>query len=67
MLFIGIVLLLFSALCVVSPKTVWYVAESWKSNDTTEPSGFYAYSTRIGGILLALFSLFVIYVDIFWR
>jgi len=39
---------------IVRPDVIWTIAESWKSNDGTEPSDLYILSTRIGGVMFTL-------------
>ncbi|PEJ54556.1 hypothetical protein CN692_19690 [Bacillus sp. AFS002410] len=59
----GIILLLFGGLLIANPKLIWFITESWKTENSTDPSSFYTVTTRIGGILLALFAIFTIYVS----
>ena len=39
-------------LCV--PDLVYELTESWKSNRSAEPSDFYRFSTRFGGVMFIL-------------
>nr|WP_254634923.1 DUF6199 family natural product biosynthesis protein [Paenibacillus sp. GbtcB18] len=41
----------------LAPGAVWAVKESWKSNDGTEPSDLYLFSTRIGGGIFLLIGI----------
>lgn len=54
MIILFILLFLFGLLMIFRPATVWFLLESWKSNDATEPSDLYILSTRFGGILCTL-------------
>ena len=54
MLFLGIFLLLFGLLMLVSPNTFYLITEGWKSDYATEPSSLYVWSTRFGGIMFTL-------------
>lgn len=38
----------------IKPSIIWLITESWKSNDFTEPSNLYIWSTRFGGIMMTL-------------
>ncbi|WP_028550520.1 DUF6199 family natural product biosynthesis protein [Paenibacillus sp. UNC451MF] len=51
---ISVILILLGVLMISKPSIIWHIAESWKSNDATEPSGMYIVSTRFGGIMLSL-------------
>jgi len=50
----GIFLIIAGVTMIVKPSILWLIAESWKSNDGTEPSDFYNWSTRFGGILMTI-------------
>ncbi|WP_186673436.1 DUF6199 family natural product biosynthesis protein [Sporosarcina sp. BP05] len=50
----GVFLLIAGVTMIVKPSILWLIAESWKSNDGTEPSDFYNGSTRFGGILMTI-------------
>jgi hypothetical protein len=54
MILICIVLLIFSLLMIFTPKGIWVITESWKSNDATEPSDLYIWSIHFGGIMCFL-------------
>ncbi|MEH7453199.1 DUF6199 family natural product biosynthesis protein [Gottfriedia acidiceleris] len=51
---IGIILILFGFLLIVSPGAFWVVTESWKTDGATEPSSYYKWSTRFGGTMCVL-------------
>jgi hypothetical protein len=36
------------------PTLFWEITESWKSNDGTEPSDLYIFSTRFGGVMFTI-------------
>lgn len=54
MIILCILLFLFGLLMILRPTIIWFLLESWKSNDATEPSDMYIISTRFGGILCTL-------------
>ncbi|WP_369016292.1 DUF6199 family natural product biosynthesis protein [Paenibacillus sp. GbtcB18] len=56
-MFIYIVLIAVGLLMLLAPGAVWAVKESWKSNDGTEPSDLYLFSTRIGGGIFLLIGI----------
>jgi len=51
MLFGLIFIILLGLFMIITPKTIWLLAESWKSDDATEPSYLYVWSTRFGGFM----------------
>jgi len=51
MFLVGIIIMIIGITMIIKPSVIWSVTESWKSNDATEPSSFYIWSTRFGGIL----------------
>ena len=50
----GIFLLGFGLLMICFPDLFYELTESWKSSAFGEPSDFYRWHTRIGGIVFAL-------------
>lgn len=55
LLILALILILLLGLgMIISPQTVWKLKESWKSNDATEPSDLYLWSTRFGGAVFLL-------------
>ncbi|MBP1996612.1 DUF6199 family natural product biosynthesis protein [Paenibacillus eucommiae] len=54
MAILAVVLTLFGLLLLIKPSVIWTITESWKSNDATEPSDLYIWSTRFGGIMCTL-------------
>ncbi|MBU9711848.1 DUF6199 family natural product biosynthesis protein [Evansella tamaricis] len=54
MVLLGIILIIIGVTMIIKPSIIWLITESWKSNDGTEPSNFYNWSTRFGGILMTL-------------
>jgi hypothetical protein len=48
---------IFGLLSMFTPKLVWIITESWKSEDATEPSDVYIFFTRIGGVCFFLAGL----------
>ncbi|NOV02291.1 DUF6199 family natural product biosynthesis protein [Paenibacillus planticolens] len=55
--FISVLLVLLGLIMLFRPSLLWTVTESWKSNDATEPSDLYVWSTRFGGSIVALAGL----------
>ncbi|WP_372663706.1 DUF6199 family natural product biosynthesis protein [Cohnella sp.] len=55
--FLSIILALFGILMFFKPSLIWSITESWKSNDGTEPSHLYIWSTRFGGVMCTLAGL----------
>ncbi|WP_226669659.1 DUF6199 family natural product biosynthesis protein [Metabacillus litoralis] len=51
---IGIILTIIGVTMIVKPSIFWVLTESWKSNDRTEPSNLYKWSTRFGGIMMTI-------------
>lgn len=60
---IGLLFILVGGGMVISPKTFYTIVESWKSNSQGEPSGFFVFSTRFGGIMVALTGIAAIFVE----
>ncbi|WP_078548800.1 DUF6199 family natural product biosynthesis protein [Litchfieldia alkalitelluris] len=54
MVLLGIILFIIGLTMIIKPSFIWLIAESWKSEDATEPSGLYLMSTRFGGIMCSL-------------
>lgn len=58
----GIILIIIGIAIIVEPEVVWDLQEAWKVDDFfAQPSKSYLISTRISGILLIGFALFMIY------
>ncbi|MDD9270437.1 DUF6199 family natural product biosynthesis protein [Paenibacillus sp. GCM10023248] len=55
--FLGIFLVICGLLMLFKPSMIWNVTESWKSNDATEPSSLYVWSTRFGGVMVTMVGL----------
>lgn len=53
----GVFLILLGLLMLFKPPIIWSITESWKSNDATEPSNLYLWSTRFGGVMCTLAGL----------
>jgi hypothetical protein len=54
MIILMILLTLFGLVMLVRPAVIWVITESWKSNDATEPSTIYIWSTRFGGAICTI-------------
>lgn len=50
----GIILIIIGISMMIKPSLLWLITESWKSNDATEPSSLYIWSTRFGGVMVTL-------------
>ena len=51
---LSILLILGGLLMLLFPDLVYDLSESWKSNRSAEPSDFYRFSTRFGGVMFIL-------------
>jgi hypothetical protein len=51
MVVLFILLTLVGLIMLFRPAVFWSISESWKSNDATEPSNLYIWSTRFGAVL----------------
>ena len=60
MLITGIFLLSMGVFMISKPSVFWLLFESWKSNDATEPSSLYIWSTRFGGIMFIVVGICLI-------
>lgn len=60
----GVILIIVGMTMIVKPAMVWLVTESWKTNDGSEPSDFYIWSTRFGGIMVTLAGIGAILVTV---
>ncbi|MEC1525463.1 hypothetical protein P9D43_26035 [Neobacillus niacini] len=54
MLALGIFFILIGLLFIIVPSFIWWISESWKSNDGTEPSGLYLWTTRFSGMIILI-------------
>jgi hypothetical protein len=54
MLALGLFFIIIGVLFIIIPSFIWLITESWKSDDRTEPSGLYIWSTRFGGMILLI-------------
>ena len=48
----------------LKPGLIWKLTEEWKSYRADEPSEFYLKTTKIGGILFALFGIIMIMLPV---
>lgn len=53
-LLIGIFLLIMGLFMIVSPVGFYNLTESWKNNSFGEPSDFFKFSTRFGGVAMVI-------------
>ncbi|SFL36776.1 hypothetical protein SAMN03159341_105302 [Paenibacillus sp. 1_12] len=65
MVIVSILLFVFGLLMLIRPSLIWTITESWKSNDATEPSDLYLWSTRFGGVMCTLVGIAAICVYFF--
>lgn len=49
MVITAVLVILMGLFMLFRPAVVWSITEGWKSNDATEPSDLYLFSTRFGG------------------
>lgn len=56
----GIIILMLGIVIFLKPHFIWKVTEEWKSYRADEPSDLYIKSTKLGGILFALFGVTII-------
>ncbi|WP_373426068.1 DUF6199 family natural product biosynthesis protein [Paenibacillus radicibacter] len=61
MILFGIIFTIVGGCMLLFPAVVWLITESWKSNDATEPSDLYKFSTRFGGVCFFLIGLFILF------
>ncbi|MET3696620.1 hypothetical protein SAMN05877753_103135 [Bacillus oleivorans] len=54
---VGIILIINGVIMLINPSIIWFITESWKSNDFAEPSILYIWSTRFGGIISTLLGI----------
>ncbi|WP_449537643.1 DUF6199 family natural product biosynthesis protein [Ferdinandcohnia sp. Marseille-Q9671] len=59
----GIFLLIVGVVLLLKPSLVWTLTESWKTEDGTEPSSLYIWSTRFGGVMCICVGVGVIIVS----
>jgi uncharacterized membrane protein HdeD (DUF308 family) len=62
LLIMGIFLIIMGVFMVSKPSLFWLLFESWKSNDATEPSSLYTWSTVFGGIITTIVGISCIIV-----
>ena len=60
----GIIILALGIFIFLNPHLVWKLTEEWKSYRADEPSEFYLKTTKIGGILFALFGIIMIMLPV---
>lgn len=56
-LIIGIVLLICGGTMILNPRLFYNLTEGWKNDRTGEPSDLYCFSTRLGGVIIAVVGL----------
>ena len=56
----GIIIFALGMFIFLKPGLIWKLTEKWKSYRADEPSEFYLKTTKIGGILFALFGIIMI-------
>jgi hypothetical protein len=54
MIFVSIFLILLGLLMILKTSLFWKMTERWTSRDGTEPSDFYIWNTRFGGIICTI-------------
>ena len=61
----GIIIFALGMFIFLKPGLIWKLTEKWKSYCADEPSEFYLKTTKIGGILFALFGIIMIMLPAF--
>lgn len=56
----GIIIFALGMFIFLKPDLVWKLTEEWKSYRADEPSEFYLKTTKISGIIFALFGIIII-------
>ena len=56
----GIIIFAIGMFYFLKPDLLWKLTEEWKSDQADEPSEFYLKTTKIRGILFALFGIIII-------
>ena len=65
---LGIALIVCGAVMLWNPGLVYELTEAWKHDGASEPSKFWIFSTRFGGIMCVLvgtFGLVILLLDFF--
>lgn len=65
LLLLSLFITIFGLVALIKPEFIWQLTESWKSNDATEPSDFYVFSTRFGGVCCTLAGIGGLFVFFF--
>ena len=60
----GIIIFVLGMFIFLKPGLIWKLTEKWKSYRADEPSEFYLKTTKIGGILFALFGIIMIMLPV---
>ena len=60
----GIIIFTLGMFIFLKPGLIWKLTEEWKSYRADEPSEFYLKTTKIGGILFALFGIIMIMLPV---
>lgn len=62
MFFMGVFLILVGFFMIFQTEIFWKITESWKSHHSDEPSEFYKWHTRFGGLIFLSIGIIVIVV-----
>lgn len=65
MIILSILLTIIGIIMIINPSIFWLITESWKSNNSYEPSNLYKTSTRFGGIIFVIVGLINLIVQVF--
>ena len=60
----GILLLALGIFMFFRPDLVWKLTERWKSYRANEPSDFYLLCTKIGGVIVMLIGIAIIFLSL---
>ncbi len=63
-IYYGIIIFALGMFIFLKPGLIWKLTEEWKSYRADEPSEFYLKTTKIGGILFALFGIIMIMLPV---
>jgi uncharacterized membrane protein YfcA len=57
----GIFLIIIGVIMLIKPKTIWKVADSWKTKTKAEPGKLYIMLIRIAGFILGIGGILAIF------
>lgn len=60
-LLVGIFLIIIGVVMLIKPKTIWKIADSWKTKTKAEPGELYIMLIRIAGLILVIGGILAIF------